>query len=64
MTDLIQAQSLRWLTQQLTAKKRFFAYIAPHQHPPASRLISSAYFRYQPAPRGTRLYLARRDMLW
>jgi hypothetical protein len=30
MTDLIQAQSLRWLTQQLTAKKRFFAYIAPH----------------------------------
>ena len=30
MTTLIQAQSLRWLTEQLTTRKRYFAYIAPH----------------------------------
>jgi N-acetylglucosamine-6-sulfatase len=30
MTDLIKGRAISWLTQQLAAKKRFFAYIAPH----------------------------------
>eukprot|EP01046_Picozoa_sp_COSAG06_P003748 COSAG06_NODE_149_length_22026_cov_33.454782_24_plen_146_part_00 len=30
MTDLIAEQALKWLTTQLAAKRRFFAYIAPH----------------------------------
>eukprot|EP01044_Picomonas_judraskeda_P049251 COSAG03_NODE_28907_length_192_cov_2058.301075_2_plen_36_part_01 len=30
MTDLIAEQATEWLTAQLTANRRFFAYIAPH----------------------------------